>query len=254
MDAVHQRDSTRPCCCSADGDRTAGAAMLLEIALVVLLGPVERRGWGDLSDDLPPSRLLLGVACCDREFLLVSIMIENRRAVLAAHLPALAVAGGRIVDSPERFQQLGVTDLGRVEPYLDGLGVAGAVPADPLVGRVRDSPAGVADGGLQHPADLAEGRLDAPEASRGECRALGSVRAVARERRCQRQASGGVPVPDLNQTMPPRFQTSAGYSHGRSARTTARGRPAPPPATVAKGRSSPAAQPHGVTQPHGGLR
>src|SRR6266704_800684 len=147
MDAVHQRDSTRPCCCSADGDRTAGAAMLLEIALVVLLGPVERRGWGDLSDDLPPSRLLLGVACCDREFLLVSIMIENRRAVLAAHLPALAVAGGRI----------------------------------------GDSPAGVADGGLQHPAGLAEGRLDAPEASRGKCRALGSVRAVARERRCQRQ-------------------------------------------------------------------
>src|SRR6266487_1769334 len=112
MDAVHQRDSTRPCCCSADGDRTAGAAMLLEIALVVLLGPVERRGWGDLSDDLPPSRLLLGVACCDREFLLVGIMIENRRAVLAAHIPALAVAGGRIVDSPERFQQLGVTDPG----------------------------------------------------------------------------------------------------------------------------------------------
>jgi len=36
--------------------------MLLEVTLVVLLGPVERGRGGDLRDDLPPARLLLGVA------------------------------------------------------------------------------------------------------------------------------------------------------------------------------------------------
>ena len=35
--------------------------MLLEVPLVVLLGPVEPGRRGDLSDDLPSQRLLLGV-------------------------------------------------------------------------------------------------------------------------------------------------------------------------------------------------
>ena len=74
--------------------------------------------------------------CCaasrgDRGFLLASVMVEDRRAVLAAEIKALAVAGGRIWDPPERLQQLRVTDLVRVEPHLDRLGVAGAVPGKP---------------------------------------------------------------------------------------------------------------------------
>ena len=76
-----------------------------------------------------------------------------------------------------------VADLARVEPHLDRLGVARAAPADLLVAGVRHMPAGIADSGLQHPVDLAEGRLDAPEASGGEGRALGPLRAVALERR-----------------------------------------------------------------------
>jgi uncharacterized membrane protein len=49
---------------------------------VVVLGPVERGCGGDLRDDLPPQRLLLGIARCDRGFLLASVMAEDRRAVL----------------------------------------------------------------------------------------------------------------------------------------------------------------------------
>src|ERR1700677_4455877 len=129
-------------------------------------------------------------------------MVKDRRAVLAAEIEALPVAGSRIVDPPERLEQLRVADLGRVEPDLDLLRVSGAVaasrivdpperleqlrvaclgrvepdldrlrvtvavPADPLVGRVRDVAAGIPGSGPQHPVDLAEGRLDAPEASR----------------------------------------------------------------------------------------
>src|SRR5215475_670088 len=185
-----------------DGDRAAGPAVLFHVALVVLLGPVERRRRGDLRDDRPPPRLLLGVACGDRGFLLGSVVEEDRRTVLAAEVEALAVAGGRIVDPPERLKQLLVADLGRVEPHLHCLGVAGAVPADLLVTGVWHMPAGVANRGLQHPVDLTEGRLDAPEASCGKGRALGPLRAVAFERRRGRRV-GGVPVPELNHVVIP---------------------------------------------------
>src|SRR6185437_6373866 len=128
-------------------------------------------------------------------------MAEDLRAVLAAEVEALAVTGGRIVDLPEFLEQLRVADLGRVEPYLDRLGVAGAVSADPFVAGVGDVAAGVAHSSLQHPVDLAEGRLHTPEASCGECGALGSVRSVSLERRRRRRV--GVAVPELNHVMTP---------------------------------------------------
>src|SRR5262249_56273321 len=120
----------------AYGDRAPGPAMLFEVALVVLLGPVERRRGGDFRDDPPAYRLLLGVARGDRGFLLASVMVEDRRAVLAAEIEALAVAGGRIVDPPERLEQLLVADLGRVEPPLDRLGLPPARPAHPPLAPV----------------------------------------------------------------------------------------------------------------------
>ena len=58
--------------------------------------------------------------------------------------------------------------------HLDCFGVA--VAADLPVGRVLGVAAGVAGGGLAHCVDLAEGRLDAPEASGREGRAVGSRR------------------------------------------------------------------------------
>src|SRR6266702_4566066 len=148
-------------------------------------------------------------------------MAEDRRAVLAAEIEALAVAGGRIVDPPERLKQLRVADLGRVEPHLDRLGVAGAAPADPLVSGVRHMPAGIAHSGLPHPVDLAEGRLDSPEASRGEGRALGPVRAVALQRRCRRRAESGVPVPELKQVNSFESHANAGPAPGIPARAAA---------------------------------
>src|SRR5258708_22153109 len=152
-------------------------------------------------------------------------MVEDRRAVLAADVEALAVAGGRIVDSPERLEQLRVADLGRVEPYLDRLGVAGAVPADPFVAGVGDVAAGVAHSSLQHPVDLAEGRLHTPEASCGECGALGSVRSVSLERRRGRRVS--VAVPELNHVMTPLELLCQHKTSARDSGWTARGDAAP---------------------------
>src|SRR4029453_14888233 len=107
---------------------------------------------------------------------------------MGAEVPALGVAGGRIVATPERLEELGVTDLRRVEPYLHSLGVPSAVAADLPVGRIGDGAAGVTGGGLQPPGDRAEGCLHTPEASGRERRALGTFGAVALERRRQRLA------------------------------------------------------------------
>ena len=61
-----------------DGDRAADPAMFLEVTLVVLLGPVKRGRRGDLRDDLPLQRWLLGIARRDRGFMLASVMVEDR--------------------------------------------------------------------------------------------------------------------------------------------------------------------------------
>ena len=71
-----------------DSGCAAGVAMLFEVTLVILLGPVKRGRGGDLGDDLPPARLLPGIAGCDRSFLLASVMVEDRRAVLATEIQA----------------------------------------------------------------------------------------------------------------------------------------------------------------------
>jgi hypothetical protein len=99
--------------------RHAGlAAVLLEIALVVVLGVVELRRRGDLSHDWIRERRLVLVARCDREPLLFAVVDEDRRAILAAEVPPLAVARGRIVHRPERIQEIVVADHGGVKPHV----------------------------------------------------------------------------------------------------------------------------------------
>jgi len=79
--------------------------------------------------------------------------------------------------------------------------VPGAVPADPFVAGAGYVAAGVARSSLQHPVDLAEGRLHTPEASCGECGAQPRGRSVSLERRRRRRV--GVAVPELNHVMTP---------------------------------------------------
>ena len=62
---------------------------------------------------------------------------EDRRAVLGADVPALAVHLGRVVEAPEPVDELAVGDLVRVERDLDRLGVAGRAVADRACSRAR---------------------------------------------------------------------------------------------------------------------
>src|SRR5271155_5017870 len=95
-------------------------------------------------------------------------MGEDRGAVLAAAVPALAVGCGGVVYTPEGPEQLLVAHLPWVEPHLDGLGVAGVAAADLLVAWVDTIAAGVADCSFEHAVDVAKRGLNAPEASGGE--------------------------------------------------------------------------------------
>ena len=89
-----------------------------------------------------------------------------------------------IVDPPDSLEQLRVADLRQVD---DPTSTASAWPVRPLRPARRSDPGhapGIADSGLQHPVDLAEGRLDDPETSCGEGRARLRL-GLALERRCQ---------------------------------------------------------------------
>src|ERR1700678_1632 len=96
------------------------------------------------------------------------VMEVDRRAVLAADVPALTVGCGGVVHTPEGLDQLLVAHLPRVKPHLDGLGVAAVAAADLLIAWVDAIAAGVADRGFEHAVDVAEGGLNAPEAPGGE--------------------------------------------------------------------------------------
>src|SRR5687768_1173172 len=155
-------------------DVAAGEAALLEIALMVLLGAPERLCGDDLGDDGPrpaaagvPSRPgpLRGGA-------LRVVVHEDRRAVLRAHVGALAVERGRVVARKEDVEQPVVAHPRGIERHLHHFRMAGLVAADIFVRRVVGPSATVADGGAGDPFRLAEGGLHAPEAAGPEGRGV----------------------------------------------------------------------------------
>src|SRR6266508_6793225 len=157
---------------SVDRDRAGGETALLEVALVVVLGRPELLGRGDLGHDrLAEVGLRLLLRLLGRDLLLGRVE-EDRRAVLVADVGALPVELGRVVQLPERGEELVVRDLLGVEFDEHRLGVAGGVAAHLLVRGLLGAAAGVPHGGRLHARDLAERCLDLPEASRRERRLL----------------------------------------------------------------------------------
>src|SRR3954452_5563093 len=149
-------------------DRAARLTALLEVLLVVVLGRPEPPGGHDLGDDLALEAALVLVTRRGRCPLLLAVVREDRRPVLAADVPALTVARRRVVTVPERREQLVVGDERRVVLHLHRLRLTGSPAADLLVGRVVDFAAGIADGRAQNAGDRAERGLDPPETAGGE--------------------------------------------------------------------------------------
>src|SRR5947209_16271343 len=149
------------------GSRTA----LLEIPLVIFLGAIERGRGGDFGDDGPAKAsgglgLFFGFA---RDGFLFGRMEENRRAILRAEIGPLAVELRGVVDLPESFQKLFVTQLFRVKRHLHDFGVTGPVGAHVLVRGVCGVPTRVAHNSVCHAGHLPKRRLNSPKTSRAKC-------------------------------------------------------------------------------------
>src|SRR2546428_9653138 len=144
--------------------------ILLVVALVVLLGRVERGRRHDLGRDRAPEALREALLRLLRQAALRVVVVEDRGAVLVAVVAELRLRRERVDVVPEDVEQLLVSELAGVVDDLDRLGVARAARRHLLVGGVLGVAARVADGGRDDPVQLLEGRLHAPEASAGEGR------------------------------------------------------------------------------------
>ena len=95
-------------------------------------GAGPRRGSGDLRHHGPSCHLLIG------------IMGQDDAAVLRADIRALPVLGGWVMDGKKHLQQIGKGYLPWIEGDLHNLGMAGALAADLLIGRIGHMAAGIA--------------------------------------------------------------------------------------------------------------
>ncbi len=128
---------------------------------------------GDLVEAVRGQHLLVRVAGGLGGDPLLLRAEQDHGAVLGTHVVALAHALGRVVRLPEHPEQVLVRHEGRVEDHPDRLGVAGPTRTDLFVGRVGRVTTRVADRGGQHPGQLPELPLGAPEAAQAE---LGHLR------------------------------------------------------------------------------
>src|SRR5207237_10672001 len=78
--------------------RAAGQPSLLEVALVILLRAPEARGRRDVGHDGPPKARLRSPERGPCRRLLLGVVEEDHRPILASEVPALAVPGRRVVD------------------------------------------------------------------------------------------------------------------------------------------------------------
>src|SRR5579863_7387826 len=146
-------------------------AALLQILLVVFLGAPKGRS----SDDLRRDRFrepFLSSEALDRGFcsgFLFRRVIENDAPILCAPVRTLAVQLRWVVEREKGIEKLFVGDPGGIVVDLDGFGMAGAVGADVLVGRVGHCAALVSDGGGGDSGKLRETGFDTPETSGGKC-------------------------------------------------------------------------------------
>src|SRR5262245_3644204 len=132
-----------------------------------------------------------------------------------AVIAELRVARERVDVVPEDVEELLVADRARVVDDLDRFGVTRATRRDLLVRGILGLAAGVADRRRDHPRELLEGRLHAPETATSEGRS-GARRGLVRpgwepadqdERAQQNEATPGCrrhPLPQMP-TVPGRL-------------------------------------------------
>src|SRR6185312_4898164 len=146
-------------------------AVLLQIALMVVFRYPEGGRGHDLRDDwfLEPAGLVKDLPGLLGQFLLLVVVVEDRRPVLRSHIRALAIGGGRVVVVPEDVEQRVVAHQCWIELDLDHFGVSGGVAAHFFVCGIGLRPAFISCGRGSDAGNLLEGGLRPPEASGTKC-------------------------------------------------------------------------------------
>ena len=111
-----------------------GQASFFKVALVMLLGPVERRRGCNLGNDgtaISSGSIHRSFGLGGSRFLFGAVE-EDDRPILRSHVGALAVQCRRIVRLPKRIEQLFVADSIRVELDFHDFGMARSIGADVL--------------------------------------------------------------------------------------------------------------------------
>src|SRR5476651_241065 len=146
--------------------------VLLVPLLVVILGNPKRLGRSDLGGDrIDETLLLLLQRSLGGLQLIVAVGIDGR-PVLGAMIRTLCIAAGGVVRGPEELQELGISDLRRIELDQHRLSMAGLAAADVFIAGVFGVAAGVTHRRCHHARNLAEALFDAPETALGERRHL----------------------------------------------------------------------------------
>jgi hypothetical protein len=94
--------------------------------------------------------------------------VEDRGAIAAAHVVALAIAGARVVDLEEELENLPIAHAGRIEDDLHCFGM----PAMVAVRSVASGAAGVPHARRQNAVVAAQEVLHAPETAARKNRAF----------------------------------------------------------------------------------
>ena len=144
------------------------AGMHIEIVLVIVLGGIEVTERFDLDGH--------GAADGSGEFRFLGhehraecgIGVVDAGAVLRPHVTALTVHAGRVDGAEEELHEERERKALRVVFHFDGLGKTGVVAAHLFVGGVFRMAIGIAHTGVEHPVDLFEEMLGAPEAASGK--------------------------------------------------------------------------------------
>jgi hypothetical protein len=106
------------------------------------------------------SRFGLGALCV--------VERKQRRAILCAHVIALAVELGRVVNGEKDVEQRGQIDRCGIECHADGFGMAGRARTDLFVRRARHAAADIAAFDSADSDHVLKHRLGAPETAAGK--------------------------------------------------------------------------------------
>src|SRR3984957_18023514 len=146
-------------------------SLLFEILLVIFLGTVKLRSWSYLRNDRPFEHSLFnqdilgGASGC----FLLRIVKKYSRAILRAHVWALAIECRGVVAFPEDSEKREVRTPLRIEFHLHGFGVARVSAANILVCGILQGPAGITDCNRSNARELWKRVFHAPKTSCCEC-------------------------------------------------------------------------------------